>query len=84
MIYLKLNNPQKAERYLRRAVILSPENITYKYNLAITSDRLNNHRQAIRLYRQIIEAVAHGAVIPGSITSIEDRLSFLEEKVKDE
>jgi Tfp pilus assembly protein PilF len=83
MIYLKMNNPQKAERYLRRAVILSPDNITYKYNLAITSDRLENHRQAIRLYRQIVEAVQNGAVIPGSIENIQERLTFLEESNKD-
>jgi tetratricopeptide (TPR) repeat protein len=30
MIYLKLGQPEAAERYLRRAVVLSPDNITYK------------------------------------------------------
>lgn len=82
MINLKLNNPKKAERYLRRAVILSPDNITYKYNLAITSDRLGKYDQAIRLYRQIVEAVEHGGIIPGSLEQIKTRLSFLESRVE--
>jgi Tfp pilus assembly protein PilF len=82
MIYLKTNDPKKAERYLRRAVILSPDNITYKYNLAITEDRLQDYPQAVRLYRQIVEAVDGGAVIPGSIQSIRERLGFLEQKTK--
>jgi Tfp pilus assembly protein PilF len=80
MIYLKKNDPQKAERYLKRAVLLSPDNVTYQYNLAITSDRLENYPQAIKLYKQIVEAVKNGAVIPGSLNSVEERLAFLQEK----
>ncbi len=81
MIYLKLNQPEKAERYLRRAVLLSPENVTYKYNLAITSDKLGKEQQAARLYSQILEAVRRGAIIPGDPDKIMDRLSYLEQKL---
>lgn len=82
MIYLKLKKYKKAERYLRRAVILSPENITYKYNLAIISDRLRKYPQAIRVYRQIIEQAEQGVPIPGSIEQLSERLHFLEKKAK--
>lgn len=81
MIYLKNNQPDKAERYLRRAIILSPENVTYKYNLAITSDRLGDYPQAAQLYRQVLEAAKEGAVIPGSVASTQERLKFLEKKL---
>jgi tetratricopeptide (TPR) repeat protein len=82
MIYLKIGDADKAERYLRRAALLSPDNITYKYNLAITSDRLGKQRQAYRLYQQIVEASESGAIIPGSINSVTDRMNFLKDKVR--
>lgn len=78
MIYLKMDMPKKAERYLKRSVILSPENIVYKYNLAITSDRLGKFAQAIDLYRELLQEVREGAVIPGSTEDIRKRLAFLQ------
>ncbi|MDA0782868.1 MAG: tetratricopeptide repeat protein [Rickettsiales bacterium] len=81
MIYLKLGQPETAERYLRRAVVLSPDNITYKYNLAITSDKLNKHYQAISLYKQVLEAAKGGAVIPGSVNAIASRMDYLQGKL---
>lgn len=81
MIYLKLGQPETAERYLRRAVVLSPDNITYKYNLAITSDKLNKHYQAISLYKQVLEAAKSGAVIPGSVNAIASRMDYLQGKL---
>lgn len=80
MIYLKMERPDQAERYFRRAVILSPDNVVYKYNLAITSDRLGKDDQAKRLYKEILDAAKQGAVIPGSASAISDRLEYLESK----
>ena len=81
MIYLKIGQAEKAERYLRRAVILSPDNVTYKYNLAITSDRLKKYDNAARLYKQILEDIDNGAVISGSKRAIKERLEFLNRKL---
>jgi Tfp pilus assembly protein PilF len=81
MIYLKIGQTEKAERYLRRAITLSPENVTYKYNLAIASDKLNNYPQAISLYRQVLDAARAGAVIPGSANAIQERMNYLEGKL---
>jgi len=81
MINLKLGNPEKAARYLRRAILLSPENISYKYNLAITYDKLGKDEQAVQLYRQIINAVRGGAIISGSIDKVIERTTYLEKKI---
>lgn len=81
MIYLKMGQTEKAERYLRRAITLSPENITYKYNLAITSDKLNKHSQAIILYKQVLDAARMGVTIPGSANAIQERMNYLEGKL---
>ena len=81
MIYLKIGQPETAERYLRRAVILSPDNITYKYNLAITSDKLHKYYQAINLYKQVLDAAKRGAIIPGSTHAIAERMDYLEGKL---
>ena len=82
MINLKLNKPEIAEKYLLKALSLSPNNATYKYNLAVISDRLNKERQAITLYKQLLEDVRKGASIPGSVKQIKQRLNFLEDKIK--
>ncbi len=83
MIHLKSGNTEKAVRYLRRAILLSPENIIYKYNLAITYDRIGKADSAIQLYRQIIvEVEEKGAVIPGSIDKVNERLRYLESKTE--
>lgn len=81
MIYLKMGSTSKAERYLRRAISLSPNNIVYRYNLAITSDRLGKIRQAIQLYNEVLDEAKSGVIIPGSIDQIEERLSFLKSKM---
>ena len=81
MINLKLGNPEKAARNLRRAILLSPENVSYKYNLAITYDKLGKIEQALQLYHQIIEAVRGGAVIPGSTDKMMERITYLEGKI---
>ena len=60
-----------------RAVALSPENLTYRYNLAILMDKQKNYDEAARLYRQLIEASQRGEVIPGNVSNIQQRLTFI-------
>lgn len=78
MVYLKTGDADKAERYLKRALSLSPDNVVYKYNLAITLDQMDEVEQAIIFYRDVIEEIKSGAVIPGSFESVVERLSYLE------
>lgn len=78
MIYLKLDKPEKAERFLKRAIRLSPDNVSYIYNLAIVSDNLGKNNQAKNLYKRVLQAVKNGAIVPGSINTINDRIKYLE------
>lgn len=77
IIYQKLGNPEKAIQKMLRAVSLEPENLTYRYNLAVLMDRVGKRDEAAALYRQLVAAYQKGAQLPGSIHQIQERLTFL-------
>ncbi len=77
VIYQKLGDSDKASEKMFRAISLAPENLTYRYNLAIMLDRQHKYDEAAKLYRQIIEANQRGDTTPGDITKIEERLTFI-------
>lgn len=77
VIYSKLGDEDKAIGKMFRAVSLAPENLTYRYNLAIMLDKQKNYDEAAKLYRQLIEAVQRGEKIPGNIDNIQQRLTFI-------
>lgn len=77
VIYQKLGNSDKAIDKMFRAVALSPENLTYRYNLAIMLDKQKNYDEAAKLYKQLIVASERGEKIPGNISNIQQRLTFI-------
>lgn len=77
VIYQKLGDQDKATGKMFRAVALAPENLTYRYNLAIMLDKQKNYEEAAKLYRQLIEASQRGEKIPGNIGNIQQRLTFI-------
>ncbi len=77
VIYQKMGNSDKAIGKMFRAVSLAPENLTYRYNLAIMLDKQKNYDEAAKLYRQLIEASERGEKIPGNISNIQQRLTFI-------
>lgn len=77
IIYQKLGDLDKATQKMMRAMALSPENMTYRYNLAIMMDKQKNYDEAARLYRQLVEAAQRGENIPGNISNIQQRLTFI-------
>jgi Flp pilus assembly protein TadD len=77
VIYEKLGDQDKAIGKMFRAVELAPENLTYRYNLAIMLDKQKNYDEAAKLYRQLIEAAARGEKIPGNVDNIQQRLTFI-------
>ena len=77
MIYARIGDLKKAARYLNKAMLLSPENITYRYNLAIVFDRMGQVSQAITLYKDVLEAGENGTILPDSSQKIRERLTFL-------
>lgn len=77
VIYQKLGNQEKAMQKMLRAVSLEPENLTYRYNLAVLMDRQGRREEAASLYRQLVSAYQSGAIIPGDMQKIQERLTFL-------
>jgi len=77
VIYQKLGDYDKATDKMFRAVALSPENLTYRYNLAIMLDKQKNYDEATKLYKQLVEASDRGEKIPGNISNIQQRLTFI-------
>lgn len=77
IIYQKLGDTDKAVDKMYRALAIAPENITYRYNLAIMLDKNGKYDQAGKLYTQILDSHAKGEVIPGDPTKIQQRLTFI-------
>jgi tetratricopeptide (TPR) repeat protein len=77
MVYYRMGEYEQAERYLRKAISMTPDNLSYLYNLAIVSDHLNNHEQSISLYERLLNESKKGKTIPGSIEHIKERLDYL-------
>lgn len=77
VIYQKLGQTDMASDKMFKAVALAPENLTYRYNLAIMLDKQHKSEEAIKLYKQLVEAYMRGETVPGNIQKIQERLTFL-------
>jgi Ca-activated chloride channel family protein len=76
-IYQKLGQPREAIESIARAIRLAPNNMNYRYNLAILLDHQRSYAQAATLYTQILEAHSRGEAIPGDPRRIQERLTFI-------
>lgn len=76
-VYNRIGNHEMAAHKLARALQLSPDNIAYKYNLAIALDKLGDKKQASDLYMELIEAYNLGGTLPGNVEDIRNRVIFL-------
>ena len=73
----KLGFKDEARDKMLRAIELAPDNMTYKYNLAIMLDRQGQVADASALYRMLIESSLHGQKIPASVDAMQRRLNYL-------
>ncbi|WP_039459282.1 tetratricopeptide repeat protein [Candidatus Jidaibacter acanthamoebae] len=80
MIYARQGEYDKAESYLRKAMIISPQEILYKYNIAVMYDKIGKYKPALKLYKEIIEAGDSGEALPQSLNIIKQRARFLTTK----
>ncbi len=77
MIYAKQGNYDEAEKYLRKAIIISPHEILYKYNLAVMYDKLDKYKSALKLYQEVLDLSDSGETLPQSLETIKQRVNFL-------
>lgn len=80
MIYAKAGEFEIAEIYLRKAVMLAPEVINYRYNLAVVMDRAGRSQEALQLYRQILD-FAGDDLSQSASTRVKDRIRKLQNEV---
>ena len=77
VIYEKLGDYYKAARKMSQAIELSPENLKYRYNMAIILDQQGDWEDAATFYRQLIVAEERGEKIPANSQEIQERLTFI-------
>jgi Tfp pilus assembly protein PilF len=80
MIYLRQGEDKKALKYFNKAILLAPDNLVYRYNLAILLDKMGDGLQAIGIYKQLIEASLSGVVLPDSAEKLKQRVIYLSSK----
>jgi Flp pilus assembly protein TadD len=72
-----LGYPEQARDKMLRAIELAPDNLSYKYNLAVMLDRQGQTADAAALYKSLIQASLHGADVPASTDVMQKRLNYL-------
>lgn len=77
LLYQKLGDYPNAISHMSRAAIISPENLAYKYNLAVLYDTNEQYDQAERIYRYLLTLYRDGQELPASPKAIQERLTFL-------
>ncbi len=76
-IYEKMGDYDMALKKIKRAVNLSPENLSYLYNYAVLLDKDKKWDDAAKVYHQLIAASDRGQTIPGNVSAIQERLTFI-------
>jgi Flp pilus assembly protein TadD len=77
VVLSKIGQIDLAREKMLRAIALSPENLTYKYNLAIMLDSRGDYDDAGALYRLLIDAGLKGQPLPAPIETIQKRLNYI-------
>lgn len=73
----KIGNNQQAVKYLAKALRIEPNNVVYRYNLAVALDNLGDKDSARKLYRQVLLVKQKGGRIPATEEEIFERLKQL-------
>ena len=82
MIYMKTGDDLNAIKNLYQAVKLRPDNVNYKYNLAVLFDKNGYYENAALLYSDLIKDSRDGKTIPADRADITDRMTFIKAKIK--
>ncbi len=76
-LYYKENKLDKAIEYYFQAVNLEPDNIEYKYNLAVILEKLGEAKLAAKYYKNLLDEAAKGKSLPENPLTIRDRFFML-------
>lgn len=73
----KLGQHDMARESMIKAIRMSPENLVYKYNLAIMMDKQGRYADASALYGLLVDAALRGESIPAPLEDIQKRLTYI-------
>ena len=77
VVYEKMGRHEEAIVNMTHAIELSPENIKYRYDMAIMLDKMGDWGNAATYYQQLITASERGEKIPTKPEEIQERLTFI-------
>ena len=77
LLLKKLGYMDKAQERMLRAIELAPDNLSYKFNLAVILDTNGHYQDAGALYRLLIDAAMKGEKVPVSIEILQKRLNYI-------
>jgi Tfp pilus assembly protein PilF len=77
VVLSKMGYADRAREKMLRAIDLSPDNLTYKYNLAVMLDTHGDYADAGALYRLLIKASTEGQTVPSSVDEMQKRLNYI-------
>ena len=75
---------QKAYPHLNRAAELAPQNLVYRLDLAVLYDRSGQSKEALTLYKQVIDAVDNntdGKQLNLTTDAIRSRIEYLQSEI---
>jgi tetratricopeptide (TPR) repeat protein len=76
-LYEQMGDPSRAIDSLIRAVRMEPDNLAYKYNLAVLYDKHGSAEDAIVLYNQLLAAGQSGLPLPAPIRDLQERVIYI-------
>ncbi len=77
LVLSKMGRSQEAAEKMVRAIELAPNNMTYKYNLAVILDGQGSYAEASQLYRLLVDAATRGQPVPAPLDSLQKRLNYI-------
>jgi Flp pilus assembly protein TadD len=77
VVYERLGDYDSATQCMRHAIELSPENIKYRYDMAVILDKQGDWENAATYYQQLLLGEERGEKIPAKAEEIQERLTFI-------
>lgn len=81
--YNKIRKYDRAISYMKQAIDVKPENINYKYNLAIMLDESEQYQKAIDAYYEVLNNYEDSSNLNADISldQIKERITFIRQKI---
>jgi tetratricopeptide (TPR) repeat protein len=80
--YSNVGKYKKGIKYLRKAIMMDPQNIQYRYNLAVLYDMMEDYTQATIVYKEVlIYARSNDMTAQIPYRQIQDRINILENHI---